>query len=149
VAINPAFLSFFNAAEKLSTTLYPAGGAQAMLSFSLTEVKTAGVPDAVLTIDGQQLSAAGQTAHFLWMSQPASRITLTSQQNTAPAMTGAWSVFHLAYSATHPAPNQLEYSFQFNGHTNQVVRFDASGAGAELLDPRFMGRLHCVSSVAH
>jgi type VI secretion system protein ImpL len=149
VAISPAFLTFFNAAEKLSTTLYPAGGTQAMLSFTLTEVKTPGVPDAALSIDGQQLSAAGQTAHFIWMSQPSSRITLTSMQNTAPTMSGPWSVFHLAYSATHPAPNQLQYSFQFNGHTNQVVRFDASGPGADLLDPRFMSRLHCVSSVAH
>lgn len=149
IAINPAFLSFFNAAQKLSSTLFPAGGPQPMLNFSLTEVKSAGVPDAVLNIDGQQITSGGQSAHFVWTSQPTSKISLTSQQNTAPPMSGPWSVFHLAYSANHPAPNQLEYTFQFNGHTNQVVRFDASGPGVELLDPKFMNRLHCVSSVAH
>jgi type VI secretion system protein ImpL len=148
VGISPAFLNFFNAAEKLSSTLYPAGGAQAMLNFTLTQVKTPGVPDAVLNIDGQQITAGGQSTHFVWTSQPSSRITLTSEANSAPVMTGPWSVFHLAYSATRPAPN-LEFSFQFNGRTNQVVRFDASGPGADLLDPRFMTRLHCVSSVAH
>jgi hypothetical protein len=62
-------------------------------------------------------------------------------------MTGPWSVFHLAFTANHPAPNVLEYAFQFNGHTNQTVRFTADGPGAPLLDPKFMGRLHCVSTV--
>jgi type VI secretion system protein ImpL len=112
-------------------------------------VKTPGVPDAVLNIDGQQITAGGQTTHFVWTSQPSSRITLTSEANSAPVMNGAWSVFHLAYSATHPAPNRLEFSFQFNGRTNQVVHFDSSGPGADLLNPAFMSRLHCVSSVAH
>jgi len=148
VAISPAFLNFFNAAEKVSSTLFPGGGTQPTLSFTLAEVKAAGVPDAVLNIDGQQLAAAGQTASFHWVAQPASRITLTSQQNTAPTMTGPWSVFHLGFSANHPSPNILEYSFQFNGHTNQTVRFDVDGPGAALLDPKFMGRLHCVATVA-
>ena len=93
-------------------------------------------------------AAGGQTATFRWVAQPASRITLTSQQNTAPTMTGPWSVFHLGFSANHPSPNILEYSFQFNGHTNQTVRFDVDGPGAALLDPKFMGRLHCVATVA-
>jgi type VI secretion system protein ImpL len=149
LSINPAFLSFFNAAEKFSSIIYPAGGTQPMLNFSLTQVKTPGVPDAVLNIDGQQIATAGQSAHFVWASTPSSKITLTSEQNTAPPMVGPWSVFHLAYSATHPAPNRLEYSFQFNGHTNQVVRFEAAGPAAELLDPKFMSRLHCVATVAH
>jgi len=149
VSINPAFLNFFNAAEKLSTTLYAGGGTQPTLNFTLTQVKTPGVPDAVLNIDGQQITAGGQTTHFIWTSQPSSRITLTSEANSAPMMTGPWSAFHLAYSASHPAPNRLEFSFQFNGKTNQVVHFDASGPGADLLNPAFMTRLHCVSSVAH
>jgi type VI secretion system protein ImpL len=149
VGISPAFLNFFNAAEKFSSTLYPAGGAQPMLNFTLTQVKTPGVPDAVLNIDGQQITAGGQSTHFVWTSQPSSRITLTSEANSAPVMTGPWSVFHLAYSANHPMPNRLEFSFQFNGRTNQVVHFDASGSGADLFNPGFMSRLHCVSSVAH
>ena len=149
VSINPSFLNFFNAAEKLSSTLYAAGGNQPMLNFTLTQIKTPGVPDAVLNIDGQQITAGGQTTHFVWISQPSSRITLTSEANSAPVMAGSWSVFHLAYSATHPAPNRLEFSFQFNGKTNQVVHFDSSGPGADLLNPAFMTRLHCVSTVAH
>jgi type VI secretion system protein ImpL len=149
VSINSAFLSFFNTAEKFSSTLYPAGGTQAMMNFTLTQVKTPGVPDAVLNIDGQQITAGGQSTHFVWTSQPSSRITLTSEANSAPMMTGPWSVFHLVYSATHPSPNRLEFSFQFNGRTNQVVHFDASGPDAELLNPVFMTRLRCVSTAAH
>ncbi len=145
--ISPAFLSFFNAAEKVSSTLFPGGGTQPTLTFTLAEPKVTGTPNASLNIDGQQLNA-GQTATFHWTAQPSSRITLTSEQNSAPTMTGPWSVFHLAYTANHPSPNVLEYAFQFNGHTNQTVRFNVDGPGAPLLDPHFMGRLRCVSTVA-
>jgi type VI secretion system protein ImpL len=144
--INPGFLSFFNAMEKVSSALFPAGGNQPTLSFSLTETKVPGTPDALLNIDGQQVTA-GQTTSFRWISQPSSKITLTSDQGNAPAMTGSWSVFKLGFLATHPAPNRLDYSFQFQGHTNQVVHFEADGSGAPLLDPHFMGRLHCTSAV--
>jgi type VI secretion system protein ImpL len=147
VGISPNFLSFFNAAEKVSSTLFPGGGTQPTLTFTLAEPKVASTPNASLNIDGQQLNA-GQTAVFHWIAQPASKITLTSEQNSAPTMTGPWSVFHLAFTANHPAPNILEYAFQFNGHTNQTVRFTADGPGAPLLDPKFMGRLRCVATVA-
>jgi type VI secretion system protein ImpL len=146
VHISPSFLAFLNSAQKISSDLYPNGGNQPALDFTLTEVK--GASDAVLVIDGKQISAGGQSATFHWVSSPSSRITLATQKNTAPVMAGPWSVFHLGFSAPQISPNRLKFSFSFNNQTPEVVLFDASGPGAPLLNPEFMKGFHCVSNVA-
>ena len=147
VKISPSFLGFLSSAQKISSTLFPAGN-QPSLDFTLTEVKAAGVSDAVLNIDGKQLNAGGQTATFHWVSQPSSTITLATQKNTAPHMTGPWSVFHFGFAAPQISPNRLKFFFSFNNQTPEVVLFDASGPGAPLLNPEFMKGFHCVSNVA-
>ena len=147
IEINSGFLRFFNAAEKVSSAFFPAGGNQPTLTLTFAEpARIAASPDATLNIDGQQVGP-GQTVPIHWVSQPSSRITLSTPENTAPTMSGPWSIFHLAFSATRPAPN-LEFSFQFSGHTNQVVHFNVEGLGASLLNPAFMNQLHCVATVA-
>jgi type VI secretion system protein ImpL len=147
VEINPAFLRFFNAAQKVSSALFPSGTTQPTLSFTLTELKTQGVPDAVLNIDGPQLTTAGQPTPFRWVAQPGSRITLISDQSL---WTGPWSVFKFGfggYATPHASSARLEY--RFPGEISRVVQFDASGAGAFLLNPTFMNQLHpCVATVA-
>ena len=147
VKISPSFLGFLSSAQKISSTLFPAGN-QPSLDFTLTEVKAAGVSDAVLNIDGKQLNAGGQTATFHWVSQPSSTITLATQKNTATHMTGPWSVFHFGFAAPQISPNRLKFFFSFNNQTPEVVLFDASGPGAPLLNPEFMKGFHCVSNVA-
>ena len=147
VKISPSFLGFLSSAQKISSTLFPAGN-QPSLDFTLTEVKAAGVSDAVLNIDGKQLNAGGQTATFHWVSQPSSTITLATQKNTAPHMTGPWSVFHFGFAAPQISPNRLKFFFSFNNQTPEVVLFAASGPGAPLLNPEFMKGFHCVSNVA-
>jgi type VI secretion system protein ImpL len=147
VHINPGFLTFLNNAQKISSTLY-ASGNQPSLDFTLNELKSPGVSDAVLNIDGKQISAGGQSATFHWVSQPGSKITLATQKNTAPQMAGPWSVFHFSYSAPQIAPNRLKFSFTFNNQAPEIVLFDASGPGAPLLNPEFMKGFHCVSNVA-
>jgi type VI secretion system protein ImpL len=146
VRINPAFLSFLNSAQKISTNLFPAGGNQPSLDFSLTEVKSGA--EAELNIDGKQIKTGGQNASFHWVSQPSSRITLNTQKNTAPVMTGPWAVFHFGFAAPQVAPNRLKFFFSFNNQPPEIVLFDASGPGAALLNPEFMRGFHCVSVVA-
>jgi type VI secretion system protein ImpL len=148
VHINPAFLNFLSHAQKISSSLYPSGGNQPSLDFTLSEVKGPGNADAVLNIDGKQISAGGQSATFHWVSQPSSKITLATQKNTAPAMTGPWSVFHFGFAAPQIAPNRLKFFFSFNNQAPEIVLFDASGPGASLLNPDFMKGFHCVSNVA-
>jgi type VI secretion system protein ImpL len=148
VRINPSFLAFLASAQKISSTLFAAGGNQPSLDFTLNEVKSAGVSDAVLNIDGKQIKEGGQTATFHWVSQPSSSITLATKKNTAPPMTGPWSVFHFGFAAPQVSPNRLKFFFSFNNQTPEVVLFDASGPGASLLNPEFMKAFHCVSNVA-
>ena len=149
IKITPAFLAFLNKAQKIQSTLYASGTGQATLDFSLTEVKGPGVSDAQLSIDGRQINGGGQSASFHWVSQPASRITLSTQKNTAPPMSGPWSVFHFGYAAPQVSPNRLKFFFSFNNQSPEVVLFDASGSGAALLNPEFMKTFHCVTNVAH
>jgi type VI secretion system protein ImpL len=147
VHINPGFISFLDKAQKISSTLYTSGN-QPSLDFTLNELKSPGVSDAVLNIDGKQIGAGGQSATFHWVSQPSSKITLATQKNTAPQMAGPWSVFHFSYSAPQIAPNRLKFSFTFNNQAPEIVLFDASGPGAPLLNPEFMKGFRCVSNVA-
>ena len=147
VKISPAFLSFLNSAQKIQSTLFVAGN-QPTLDFTLTEVKGAGDADAALNIDGKQINAGGQSANFHWVSSPSSTITLATQKNTAPHMTGPWSVFHFGFAAPQVSPNRLKFFFSFNNQTPEVVLFDASGPGAPLLNPEFMKSFHCVATVS-
>jgi type VI secretion system protein ImpL len=147
VKINPAFLSFLNSAQKIQSTLFVAGN-QPTLDFTLAEVKGPGNADAALNIDGKQINAGGQSATFHWVSSPSSTITLATQKNTAPHMTGPWSVFHFGFAAPQVSPNRLKFFFSFNNQTPEVVLFDASGPGAPLLNPEFMKSFHCVAAVS-
>jgi type VI secretion system protein ImpL len=147
LAVNQPFLNFFSAAEQVQAGLFPAGATQPTLNFTLTEVKAQGVPDAVLNIDGRQLTSAGQPTPFQWFSQPGSKITLISDQSQ---WTGPWSIFRFGfdgYANPHTSSGHLEY--RFPGQVSRVVQFDVSGPGAPLLNPAVMGQLqHCVAAVA-
>ena len=147
VPINPSFLDFLNRAQRISSALFSSGN-QPSLDFTLSEVKSAGNADAVLTIDNQQITSAGQRVPFHWKSSPDSRYTLTSQGNSSSPPPSPWSVFHLGFAATHIPPNLLKYNLQLNNQTNGVVLFDASGPGAALLNPQFMEEFKCVANVA-
>jgi type VI secretion system protein ImpL len=148
VHINPGFLNFLTHAQKISTSLFPGGGNQPSLDFTLNEVKSSGTSDAVLNIDGKQINAGGQSATFHWVSQPSSKITLATLKNTAPQMSGPWSVFHFGFAAPQVSPNRLKFFFSFNNQAPEIVLFDASGPGAPLLNPEYMKAFRCVSSVA-
>jgi type VI secretion system protein ImpL len=148
VHINPGFLNFLTRAQKISSSLFPAGGNQPSLDFTLSEIKSPGVPDAVLNVDAQQITAAGQRVSFHWVSTPGSHYSLSSQGNSSAPPPSPWSVFHLGFAATHIPPDRLKYNLQLNNQTNGVVLFDASGPGAPLLNPEFMKEFRCVSNVA-
>ena len=148
VHINPAFLSFLSTAQRISSTLFTAGN-QPSLDFTLAEVKTPGVPDAILKIDNQQITSAGQKINFHWVSSPGSHYSLSTPGNSSTPAPSPWAAFHFGFNATHIPPERLKFSLQLNSQTNGVVLFDASGNGAALLNPDFMKGLHCVSAVSH
>jgi type VI secretion system protein ImpL len=142
--VSRAFLKFLNDAATISSTLFPTGGNEPSLYFTLTEIKSPGVPDAVLNIDEQQITGAGQKVSFHWVSKPDSKYSISSNGNSSAPKAGPWSVFHFGFNATHLTPNRLKFSLQMNNETNGVVQFDLSGPGAPLLNPVFMNRFRCV-----
>ncbi len=148
VHVNPAFLAFLSNGQKITSNLFAAGTSQPSLDFTLSEVKSSGASDAVLNIDGKEIKSGGQSASFHWVSRPSSSVRLATKKNTAPAMTGPWSVFHFGFAAPQISPNRLKFFFSFNNQTPEIVLFDASGPGATLLNPAFMRGFRCVSSVA-
>jgi type VI secretion system protein ImpL len=145
--INPSFLKFLNAAQRVSTTLYSSGTAQASLDFSLTLVEDTTNPPSRLDIDGTLISSGEKTKSFHWKSQPGGVVTLTSPLTT-PIPGGPWSVFHFARFALPSSQNQLVFHYDVNGQNKQVLQYNVGGNGAPLLNPGFMAQLHCVSQVA-
>ncbi|SEG46139.1 type VI secretion system protein ImpL [Bryocella elongata] len=149
--LNPAFVTFMNHAQQLSTALF-ATGATPQLVFSLTEEPpAAGQPPAVIEINGTALSGPGQKS-FTWVSSAGSTTKISGPQGQSHTYPGNWSVFHFAYEAKHPTQSQLELIFQesINGHSTGTpydYKLDASGPGAPLLNPAFMRQMHCTTKV--
>jgi type VI secretion system protein ImpL len=146
--LNGSFLSFMNSAQRISSTLFPSGN-QPQLDFTLTEVKSPGSPDAVVNIDNQQITTAGQKLNFHWVSSPSGHYSLSNPGNTRTSTPSSWSAFHLALGAAHVPPDRLKIDLQTNNQSNGVILLDVSGPGAPLLNRDFMKGFHCVSQVAH
>ena len=156
ININSAFLNFMSAAQTFSAALFPSGNSP-QLSFTLMQESTAGLPPAIVDIDGTSLSAAGQSKSFTWSPAPSSTIRVNEGGVYGPPYTGTWSLFRFAYDpdARHPAPNKLERSVKSGNKqaTSQsgvplVYKYDVGGTGALLLNPAFMSQLHCTTKVA-
>jgi type VI protein secretion system component VasK len=147
--VNQGFLNFLASAQKIQSTLF-ASGNQPSLDFTLTEVKSPGIPDATVSVDTQQITKADQKLRFQWVSTPSGHFSLSnpgnSRTSTAPS---PWSAFHLAFLATHIPPNRLKFDLETNSQSNATILLDVSGPGAELLNRDFMKGFHCVSQVAH
>jgi type VI secretion system protein ImpL len=143
--VNPRFVDFLNATQKVALALFPPGGGNVpTLSFTLKESNE--VPDAVLSIGDEQVSAS-QTKNFRWRSSPESRIIYTTAEKPNTIATGPWSVFHLAFDDARPGPYTILPIVRSNGQSKPTVKFEIGGAGRDLLDPQFMDRLHCVTAV--
>ncbi len=153
--VNPALLTFLNATHLVGATLFPSGATQPTLTFSIAQQATPNLAPASLEIDGATFLNVGVPNRIVWTYKPQGSVKLLGSGQTKNNF-GPWSIFHFAYAAKHPAPNQLEYIFQNNGITEKapngteiIYRFAIEDAGARLLNPAFMrGSLRCVSKVA-
>ena len=153
--VNPALLNFLNATKAVASTMFPNGGTQPVLSFTLAQEKSPDLQPATIEIDGQVLANIGVPNRINWQYRPQGTVKLAGSGQTKNNF-GAWSIFRFAYAARHPSPNRLEYVFQNNGITEKsptgadiIYHFDIEDAGARLLNPAFMkSQLRCVSTVA-
>lgn len=152
--VNPNLLTFLNATRTVATTLFANNSTQPSLSFSISELPTPNLAPGTLDIDGATLSTVGASTRVNWQYRTQGAVKLAGSGQTKSTF-GPWSVFHFAYQAKHPGPNQLEYIFQNNGITEKsqtgvdiIYRFDVEDSGARLLNPDFMRhQLRCVATV--
>lgn len=158
--INPAFVRFLNRMAGLSAALFPAGGSDPTLNFTLKNEPAKGVQSATFKVDGQTLSMSDPAKPFTWRASTASSASFTA--NGLPlTFNGTWALFQLldkARSQHGSTPGVYELTFPLEVSNTPVrapdgspivVDYELSGPGASVLAPGALSDLHCVSTVAY
>jgi type VI secretion system protein ImpL len=155
--VGPAFLSFFNKLARISSALYPSGAPVAGFSFTLRAIPSKGIENATLVVDDQRIPDGSSVQQFKWNAALAHTASLTYNSAEALRRQGTWALFQLVASArvTRTATGvdlifPVEVSGQtltFKDGTEEVVHFEISGPGAEVLAPGALPGLPCVTSV--
>lgn len=97
--VNPAFVDFYNKAQKLSDVWYKNGAAQAAsMNFTVTPGRSDEVGGAQLTINGTPVpltTAGGGGKSFGWPGSGTSSAKLSATDFPAVTYDGLWAPFHL------------------------------------------------------
>jgi type VI secretion system protein ImpL len=170
VTVNPAFLSFFNAAAAFGDTLYADGSQDPHFSYSLKPEPSEGVQMLNLRIDGQALAytAGGPAAFkkFTWQGSGAHEAMLSVRfGNTDLGFArgeGLWAAFHLfqkANQSTATGTTQLLEWITSSGKGSDAimlpsgkpltVRLSLDMGGAPALFQRgYLNHMTCVADIA-
>jgi type VI secretion system protein ImpL len=170
VTVNPAFLSFFNAAAAFGDTLYADGSQDPHFSYSLKPEPSEGVQMLNLRIDGQALAytAGGPAAFkkFTWQGSGAHEAMLSVRfGNTDLGFArgeGLWAAFHLfqkANQSTSTGAGQLLEWITSSGKGSDAimlpsgkpltVRLSLDMGGAPALFQRgYLNHMTCVADIA-
>jgi type VI secretion system protein ImpL len=160
--LNPAYVAFFNSMARLSDAFYRSGP-DPKLTYTVRPLKSEGIQDLVLTIDGQALPAAsGQAKQFVWPGNgQGAKFTGkvgTSDLPSAP-YEGLWGAFRLFNGAETIEPAGAGYNLEwvlqlrFGGGATSTVnapraRFFVDLNGAPLLFRKSGAAIRCVGQVA-
>ena len=158
IAVNPGFLKFFNRLAAVSQTLFPADAKDPQLAFSLRNLPSGGVQNSSFKVDGQALTNSDSSKPFTWNAATAKEASLTA--NGLPLLfNGPWAVFELVNKAhVQKAAAGYDLSFPLElantpvkapDGTPVVVRYELSGAGADILAPGALAGLRCVGEVSN
>ncbi|HSW49664.1 MAG TPA: type VI secretion IcmF C-terminal domain-containing protein, partial [Bryobacteraceae bacterium] len=101
IALNSAFVAFFNRAAAFSEAVYPGGSPAPRLAYTLRAAAPQGVDNLTLTVDQQSLRAGRgkpATANFVWTGSPSQAVKLTGKFGGGPDLAfatydGLWAVF--------------------------------------------------------
>jgi type VI secretion system protein ImpL len=161
VTVNPAFVSFFNAAAGFSDALYPVGATEPTFTYTLTPVPNDIVQTITVRIDGQTLtySLGSPVAPkpFTWKGSGTHDVTAGVRFGGPNEITwlqesGLWSLFRFFGMAEQRTPRSLEWIVRIGRGPATVngrpvtVRLDVDlGAAAPFLRP---ASLACVAEVA-
>jgi type VI secretion system protein ImpL len=155
--VGPMFAQFFNRLAVISSALYPSGATVASFNFTLRSVPSKGIENATLVVDGQRIPSGSTVQQFKWNSATAHQASLAANSAEALQFQGTWALFQLvsvAQVTRTPAGLLLEFPLEVSGRplrlpdgTPEVVRFELSGPGADVLAPGALSGLPCVPSV--
>lgn len=155
--VGPGFAQFFNRAARISALLFPSGANSASFNFTLRSIPSKGVENASLVVDGQRIPVGSSTQQFRWNGATARQASLAYNGTEALQSQGPWALFQLVNAAqvTRVAGGlQLEFPLEVSGRqirlpdgTAEVVRFELSGTGAEVLGPQGLSAGTCVVPV--
>jgi type VI secretion system protein ImpL len=161
IPLSPNFVAFFNSMARFSDALYKAGP-DPKLTYTVRPLKSDGIQDLVVHLDGQQLPASsGAAKQFTWPGgTPGARFTGKVGSSDLPSAPyeGIWAAFRLFNDAdtmeTAGQGYNLEWILQlrFGGGTTSTAnapraRYFVDLGGAPLFVKR-AGAMRCVSQVA-
>jgi len=168
VALNPAFVSFFNAAAGFSDAMYAGGAQDPHLTYTLRPEPSEGIQTVSLRLDGQSLSYSGGAPapkQFTWVGSGTHEARATVKFGSGPDLAwsnndGLWAVFQFFAKAERWQPvgtgQSLEWVIRIgkdavtlpNGKP-LTVRFNLDLGGAPPVFQRgYLSRMVCVAEVA-
>ncbi len=168
MALNPAFVRFFNQAAKFSRALYGDSGAEPNFKYSLRPQKSDQVEMFEITVNGEAAHLAGGAAKaFTWPGGATRNFKLDLKLTGGTPFgvqnrDGLWAVFRFFADADRTVNSGSGYDFLWNfrqgqGGSAPVVNgrplsyefnLDTGGAPA-VFSKSFLAELKCVSTVAH
>ncbi|HEY3625773.1 MAG TPA: ImcF-related family protein [Terracidiphilus sp.] len=145
--VNQKFLSYFNRAAHLSTSLYQGGAKSASFSFNLRFISGNGVNNATVVMDGLKMPSGSTPQTLTWNGANAQSASLLVDGQGFQPWQGTWSIFQLVRSAqiTHTGGGyRLDYILNNaltlqgraatgTGSSSRMATFELSGPGADLL----------------
>lgn len=168
--VNPAFLTFFNAATGFSDAIY-AGGQDPHFTYTLKPEQSEGIKTVTARLDGQTLSysagSAGAPKQFTWQGGGAHEANGSANFGGGPDITwsdyqGMWAIFHFFADAEKWTPSGTGQSLEWvirvgkdqkpatlpNGKP-LTVHFDLDmGTTPPVFQRGYFSRFACVSDVA-
>ena len=151
IAINPAFLRFFNDAARFSDALYPGGVTDPAMHYTLTPVKSEQIESMTLTIDGQ--TAKNTSKQFLWPGSGKGEVKLIIKlaggsdlpaQDMPPLL---WSVFRFFADADRTYGNSIEWVMR-SGKAGKALVTYRFIVDPPVLSKEFLSGLKCNPNVA-
>ncbi len=163
VHLTPSFVGFFNRAAAFSNALYPAGATDPHLTYSLKPIKTEGIDNSTLVIDGQTLTFSPSSAaakQFVWPGATHEVKGSVTMGGWADEQ-GLWAVFRFFNSAERqPQGSPTTVDWYIRGARNVpmtvpggdrplTLRYELDmGGNPPVFQKGYLSSLACVAEVA-
>lgn len=158
VEVTDRFLDFFNRAAAISRALYGSDGSGPALNFLLKLETSDALPSVTVSIDGARQTYTqtfSESQNFRWVGQQARYAAITgmvdgSERTLVQVPEGTWALFRLLGLAEWERLGNQRHSLRWpaQGRPAAVTGELILETAAPILNPAYLSRLDCVSTVA-